>query len=312
MKIFNIKLTKTALALTTIVASSSVLASSVGGGGVFGDTAFINDKVPSSFSSISHNDNRETSLTGTTKTLQGLIVGAEIDYDWSSNGGFNKTTIGVAYRYNLNENFYVMPMASYKFQDLDSQYEYQAPTIPSQPIAGNTELGEVKYSQGDSYELGIQAGYHFDNGVFFAAKYGYENSDDNFSMLENGDEINPLNAGVGFDESVSIHDVELTAGYQVANFLMVSASWQQSNFSDVSGYYDDGEPVKDPRAITTTKFKGSNSDIKLKAAYLGAGPLVPFVSYTFAGDQTIKMSNIPFDIKGKGNDEFKIGLSYAF
>jgi hypothetical protein len=305
---------KTILLTTATVAtlSSSFAMATVGGNGVFGETAFINEKQPLPFASISQNNQSETTIAGTMKTLDGAFIGAQSTYDWSSaSKGIKETTLGAGYRYNVAENFYLMPQATYTFQDRDGDFNYQNPFTPTTLDTENNRWAEPSYNKGNAWELGLQAGYHLDNGVFFAARYGYEKSKDSFAITE---ALTPeqLQAETGFDKKIAIHNVELTMGYQVANVVMLSASWMQHQFSDVNGYYDDGNTEINPLAIGSTKFKGKSSDYQLKATFTGFGDLVPYMSYTNIGDQTLKMSHTVVDVKGKANNEFEIGMSLAF
>ncbi|MCJ8293280.1 MAG: DUF2860 domain-containing protein [Colwellia sp.] len=296
---------------TAATLSSSFAMATVGGNGVFGDTAFINDKQAVTFADLSHNNQSKTTIAGTMKTADGAYIGAQSTYDWSSSSkGIKETILGAGYRYNVSENFYLMPQATYTFRDRDGDFSYKNPFAPATLDAENNRWDSPSYTKGDAWELGLQAGYHLDNGVFFAARYGYEKSKDSLSITETL--TTGWDAQTGFDKKVAIHNVELTMGYQVANVVMLSASWLQYKLSDVNGYYDDGNAEINPLASGTTRIKSKSSDYELKATFTGFGDLVPYMSYTNIGDQTLKMSHAVVDVKGKASNEFEIGMSFAF
>ncbi|MCJ8322040.1 MAG: DUF2860 domain-containing protein [Colwellia sp.] len=298
---------------TAATLSSSFAMATVGGNGVFGETAFINEKQPVPFASISQNNQSETTIAGTFKTIDGVFVGAQSTYDWSSSSkGIKATTFGAGYRYNVSENFYLMPQATYTFQDREGDYSYQNPFTPATLEAENNRWDDPSYNKGDAWELGLQAGYYLDSGVFFAARYGYEKSKDSFSITEMVLTPEQLHAQTGFDKKVAIQNVELTMGYQIADVVTLSASWMQHKFSDVNGYYDSGNPEVNPLASGTAKFNGKSTDYELKATFTSFGQLVPYMSYTNIGDQTLKMDHAVVDVKGKASNEFEIGMSLAF
>ena len=309
----NITLKSILLSTATVATlSSSFAMATAGGNGVFGETAFINDKQAVPFASISQNNQSETTIAGTMKTADGAFIGAQSTYDWSSSSkGIKETTLGAGYRYNVSDNFYLMPQVTYTFQDRDGDFSYKNPFAPTTLDAENNRWEEPSYTKGDAWELGLQAGYHLDNGVFFAARYGYEKSKDSFSITK-GPWPEQLHGETGFDKKVAIHNVELTVGYQVDDVVMLSASWIQHKMSDANGYYDDGNSEINPLASGTTKFKSKSSDYELKATFTGFGDLVPYMSYTNIGDQTLKMSHAVVDVKGKASNEFEIGMSLAF
>lgn len=85
---------------------------------VFGDVSQINKKDQEISVTAKHNNQKETGLQGHFKMENGFIIGAETTYDWTKGDkGFKESSIGAAYRFNINDNFYIMPQAIYTKHD---------------------------------------------------------------------------------------------------------------------------------------------------------------------------------------------------
>ncbi|MCJ8296146.1 MAG: porin family protein [Colwellia sp.] len=321
------KILSITLAVSAALSTSAI--ASVGGNGIFGDVAFINDKGTNTSAAVSQNDVNETVIGATHRMENGVFIGAEATYDWNSaTSGHKATTVGAGYRFNISENFYIMPQASYTFRDHASDYSYSLEPFDSNKIDDGTNWNAgADYNVGDTWSVGFQSAYHLDNGVFFAARYTYEKSEDVLSVGSivtggisdssmNPDTILFTDPQAGFDAKVGSHEMELTVGYKLDNVALLSASWKQTKFSDVSGYsneYPIPEQYMVPAVNTTsTKFKGKSDDFEVRAAYLGFENAMPFVSFTRVGDYTIKSNAMPSNLVGSSEHVLEVGFSYNF
>ena len=214
---------------------------------LFGDVAFLNDKEEAKVIDLATSDKNETTLSANYKLNNGIIIGAETIYDWNSDtSGIKETAIGAAYRYNFTDNFYVMPQVSYIFRDRSSDFTLSTKAFPVNPDLPSTSWVDPKYNVGDAWRVGLQSGYHFNNGVFISAKYNYEKSKDTFNLDAFQVEEFSAHSTIGFDKTVPNHELGLTLGYQFSDVAVVSASWTQNKFSDVNGMVDDGYPPISP------------------------------------------------------------------
>ena len=325
MEIYMKKILSITLAVSAALSTSAM--ASVGGNGIFGDVAFINDKGSNTSAAISQNDVNETVIGATHRMENGVFIGGETTYDWNSaTSGHKATTVGAGYRFNISENFYIMPQASYTFRDHASDYSYGLEPFASNRMATGTNWNAgTDYNVGDTWSVGFQSAYHLDNGLFFAARYTYEKSDDDFNIGSivtspiSDSSMNPVMETApqaGFNANVGNHEMELTVGYKLDNVALLSASWKQTKFSDVSGYsneYAVPEQLSVPVVNTSsTKFKGKSDDFEVRAAYLGFENAMPFVSFTRVGDYTIKSNSMPSNLVGSSEHVLEVGFSYSF
>jgi len=326
MEIYMKKILSITLAVSAALSTSAI--ASVGGNGIFGDVAFINDKGTNTSAAVAQNDVNETVIGATHRMDNGVFIGAETTYDWNSDtSGHKATTVGAGYRFNLSENFYIMPQASYTFRDHASDYNYGLESYASNPIADGTDWNSgANYNEGDTWKLGLQSAYHLDNGVFFAARYSYEKSKDMMSVgsivtgsISDGS-MNPetivlTDPKAGFDSNVGTHEMELTVGYKLDNVALLSASWKQTKFSDVSGYNNEEVNISPANSVISSNsadFKGKSDDFEVRAAYLGFDNAMPFVSFTRVGDHTIKSNAMPSNLVGSSENVLEVGFSYNF
>lgn len=303
---------KKLLALATTAALST---SAVATPTIFGEVSQYNKKSEEISVTGSHNSENETALQGSYRMANGLILGAESAYDWSSDSkGISETSLGAAYRFNINDNFYIMPQAIYTFQDRDSQY--------SEWLVDDPQLGfqTQNYNQGDKWEIGLQTGYHMDNGFFVAGRYGYGKSDDTFNIkhyntLPGFEE--ELIGTVMMDENIPTHTFDLTAGYEIPNVAVFTATWTHARTADnvTMTYVDAVDPGMSVDNSLTGDVKGKSNEVEIKAAYLGMGNIQPFVSYTVKDDYNFSSDFNAIgdsDITGKADNVLQVGVTVNF
>ncbi len=285
---------------------------------IFSDIDQVNNKVTDFASTISQSNDKETTLSGTFKTESGLFIGAETSYDWNkATKGRQETSLGMAYRFNLTDNFYLMPQVIYSKQHKNSSYNewdndedvsnYQDETIEVDFIAESTKIG-------DSWELGLQTGYHFDNGLFIAARYGYETSQ-NMMRLEGYHQMpggQLLLKRRQLDDKVASHNTDLTVGYQMGEMALVTASWLHTRTADDISFSMSGENIIIDKE-KLVKVKGSSNDFEVKAAFTGMKYIRPFISYTVVGDYKLKGEHKELDsLIGKDKNRIEAGITIRF
>lgn len=284
--------------LLALAVTAALSTSAVAGTGVFGEVSQFNKKSADFSVSGAHNTDKKTGLQTAYRMENGLFFGAETSYDWNKDSkGIEASSIGAAYRYNITDNFYVMPQVIYTKQDRDSEYataEQDHTNVV--PFTGqDVDFYNADYKVGNAWEFAVQTAYHMDNGFFVAGRYGYEKSNNSLQMQQldviPGKET--VVASFSASDKVRFHTFDLTAGYEIADVALFTATYTHQRSADkISGTLstlNDVTPfIIDPSDTVITEsrsgsVKAKNNEYKLKAAYLGMGDIIPFVSYTVKG-----------------------------
>lgn len=276
---------------------------------VFGDVSQINKKEREIAIEAKHNNEKETGLQAHFKMENGLIIGAETKYDWTKGDkGFKESAIGAAYRFNINDNFYIMPQAIFTKQDSNNDIIVSGETFD---MAGS-------FQQGNEVELAIQSGYHMDNGFFLVGRYGYSRSDDQMALAP----VVPVPSsevalnGIGYDGKVNSHKLDLTAGYEFSNIAVISATYTvERTGDDITLTAID--PIDPGFGIPgTDSVSGSGNQLQVKASYIGFDNIKPFVSYTAKGDYKFEgdsaVLNPALAELGKAENVVEVGVTVTF
>ncbi len=228
---------------------------------------------------VSQESNGEASFKGGYTLDNGISFGAEYVHDFSrtkgdlentkDSGKHKETSVNAAWKITLNDNIWVQPLAEV--------------TVPGQK---SSEYGTLKVKSGNTYKLGMKAGYEFDFGLYTTAQYRFDFSEDKVSS-GNGKLKN------------QIHRTDLTVGYRI-DVVDVSANWIHKN-----GHTQ----IKN----TATKPKAKSNELELKATYNQYDNVKPYIQYTVKGDVDIKNApNQALDGKYKQDNVFKVGVAISF
>lgn len=303
--------------LLALAVTAALSTSAVAGTGVFGDLSQFNKKSDDFSVSGAYNTDKKTGLQTAYRMENGLFFGAETSYDnRKATKGIEASSIGAAYRFNITDNFYVMPQVIYTKQDRDSEYnEIEV----ADEILGFSEFFTSNLNLGNAWEYAVQTAYHMDNGFFIAGRYGYEKANHAFRLSEY--EILPGAESeirrLSFDDKARFHTFDLTAGYEIADVALFTATYTHQRSADKMNasfqeFENDVTPFIMEEAVTAnTKVNAKNNEYKLKAAYLGMGDVIPFVSYTVKGDY-----KFTGDAKSapalKADNVLEVGVSVSF
>ncbi len=293
--------------ILTLAVCAAVSTTATAQNTIFGDVSQQNKKGSESSVTINQDSQNKTGLQGHHKMENGLIIGAKSSYNWNGdNEGVTDTAIGAAFRFNFNDNFYIMPQAIITKHNTNTE----AGAVESTNFA-NIYAGS--YEQGNSWELGLQSGYHLDNGLFITGRYGYSATSSNLN-------ISPLVAvphsdmqpGFGFDENVKMHKLNITAGYEIANVAVLSASYNYSHTAEDVAFND----KVDPGFSSPSNMSGSGKELELKVSYIGLGNVKPFVAYTVKDDYDFKGAPAFADPVmaelAKAENVFSLGVTWDF
>ncbi len=301
--------------LLALAVTAALSTSAVAGTGVFGDVSQYNKKSSDISVAGAHNTDKETGLQANYRMENGFFIGAETAYDWKTDTkGILASSIGAGFRYNINDNFYIMPQIIYTKQDRDSYFSEWA--IEEDDLDFTTE----KYKVGNAWEFALQTAYHMDNGFFVAGRYGYAKSKDMFTMQHfdqfAGSEPE-LTQTIKLDDKIPTHTFDLTAGYEIAEVAVFTATWTHVRTADkLSMSVVDGiDPDFGNDSAATLKVRGKTNEYKLKAAYLGMGNVIPFVSYTVKGDYKFTGDAKPLnahELIGKADNVLEVGVNVSF
>lgn len=194
----------------------------------------------------------------------------------------------IDYNFDITDAWYIQP-----------QFEL---TVPSGSRSNSsivvTDTVDAKLRLSNTAKFGLKTGYQFDNGLYTAARYRYEMTDAKVDFKGKGDENGRIK------EDNNIHRMDLTVGYVVADMMDLSANYiYKRGDSDINANYMN-EKFK---AKAHEKLEGNQSEVELKAKFIGFDSIHPYAMYTYKGD---------IDLKGAKNvkvdNVFSVGVNFNF
>ncbi|PSW09202.1 hypothetical protein C9J01_21490 [Photobacterium rosenbergii] len=201
-----------------------------------------------------------------------------------------ESNMRIDYNFDITDAWYIQP-----------QFELTVPSGSRSRSNGQftTPDGDkVNASQriSNTAKFGLKTGYQFDNGLYTAARYRYE-------MAER--KLNFKNTAHNLDikEDNNIHRMDLTVGYVVADMMDLSANYiyKRGDSKFDANYTSD---IKDK---ANGKLEGNQSEVELKAKFIGFDSIHPYAMYTYKGDA---------EIKGLGkkavDNVFSVGVNFNF
>lgn len=234
---------------------------------------------------VSQESNGEASFKGGYTLDNGISFGAEYVHDFTrtelpliidnskDNESRKEISVNAAWKIALDDNLWVQPLAEI--------------TIPGKK---NTEDLISKVKNGNTYKLGMKAGYEFDFGLYTAAQYRFDFSEDKVETILSTHNETHKN---------QTHRTDLTVGYRI-DVVDVSANWIHKN-----GHTQ----IKN----TATKPKAKSNELELKATYNQYDNVKPYIQYTVKGDVDVKNApNQALDGKYKQDNVFKVGVALSF
>ncbi|KPA54544.1 hypothetical protein [Photobacterium leiognathi] len=206
-----------------------------------------------------------------------------------------EVTVDAAWKFNLSNNVYIQPQA--------------AVTVPvhNRSISGeandpnSADQANFKVKKGETYKLGVKAGYEADNGLFASARYRYDMADNKVKLSGKID-------GDKFDGRLKdrerVHRTDLTLGYNT-DVATLSVNWIHKEGKDKASAYSGKNTER------LGKMKTKTDEFEFKAVANTFGDLKPYAQYTVKTD-TKGTDALGEKFKAKNDNVFKVGLVYNF
>lgn len=242
----------------------------------------------------SHGNNKETTLKFHDQVIGGLAGGIEI-VGAENLKHHKETTFSLDYKVDAG-SFYVMPSFDLTVPSgHSSEYKWTPEAIPGGKDEGNYKFGNVA-------KFGLKVGTSFDNGLYTSARYRYEIQDGKGDFDINNPIIGAKHLNGEGSHKTKTHRVDLTLGYNVAEVVDLSANYVVKRGTTTA-------KVNVSEGVNSAKFTGTSNDVELKAVLTTFGDLKPYAQYTYKGDTKFKGDRT---LKGANDNQFKIGVKYAF
>lgn len=240
---------------------------------------------------VNHTTNTKESAIKFHDDIYGGIAGG-IEIVGSDNLQHHKeTTFSLDYKVDAG-SFYVMPSFDLTVPSgHSSEYKWQ----PS----GEDEMN---YKFGNVAKFGLKVGTSFNNGLYTSARYRYELQDGKGDFGIGNPILGARHLNGEGDHKTKTHRVDLTVGYNVADTVDLSANYIFKRGTTKAR-------VNAAEDVNTAKFTGTSSDVELKAVLTTFGDLKPYAQFTYKGDTKYTGSRT---LKGATDNEFKLGVTYAF
>ncbi|MGF1735161.1 oligogalacturonate-specific porin KdgM family protein [Photobacterium satsumensis] len=204
-----------------------------------------------------------------------------------------ETNMRIDYNFDVTDAWYIQP-----------QFELTVPSGSRSRSDGQFTIDgdKVNASQriSNTAKFGLKTGYQFDNGLYTAARYRYEMAERKLNLNGTDGDGNKRKAGI--KESNNIHRMDLTLGYVVADTMDLSANY----------IYKRGDSKFDAHGVSDkktehAKLEGNQSEVELKAKFIGFDSIHPYAMYTYKGDAEIKGLG-----KKSVDNVFSVGVSFNF
>ena len=204
----------------------------------------------------------------------GFTVKGEYILDKANNQS-KEFTATVQYRYDINDSFYLEPVASYTKELRNKDF-------------GSARDG-FEFRKADTTKVGLKGGWNSDFGLYAAARYRYE-----MGGSESQD-MAAIEDTSGKKEKRIVHRTDLTIGY---HFDVITAQyniWRK-------------EANKDQFHMADGKKTGIGHDIKF--SYTGFDKFTPFVEFNFEEKKRNAGTAANPDYKSKNSA--KLGVAFTF